>query len=148
MLTIRLFNVNSQRGSLVSKAKIPTGISSEIAFCSYAITHSWYFPSTQYYPALQVYTNKTLIYYFQEVKNTRWLSQHLADEILQRNLTTALPTLAKEPEQKMLPGCRRPVHLLYSLQVCGIGVPPGSMAVLNVFQPADTPSIHPSVHCL
>lgn len=136
-------NFNSQQGSLVSKAKIPTSISSEIAFCGYAITHSWYFPSTQNYPALQVYTNITLIYYFQEVKDTRWLSQHLADEILQRNLTAALLTLAKETEQKMMLGRRGPVHLLYNLQVCGIGVPSGShIAILHGCQKSFNLQIH------
>lgn len=50
-----------------------------------------------------VYTNITLVYYFQEVKDTRWLSQHLAIEILQRNLTAVLATLVEEAEIKRCP---------------------------------------------
>lgn len=41
-----------------------------------------------------------MVYYFQEVKDTRWLSQHLAIEILQRNLTGVLAILAEETEFK------------------------------------------------
>jgi hypothetical protein len=44
-----------------------------------------------------------LVYHFQQVKDTRWLSQHQAIGVLQRNLAAVLATLAEEVEVKRCP---------------------------------------------